>query len=506
MEERVGELILDRLGFQKLTGWQKVPEAIAAQADDGARADLGWPLWSAALGVGSLNSVIGEEPLNAVRLLQIYLGTRWAGTAIDCGTALKVLQQAGAASRRRASQDADAREKKLEALRDDEARLTHELANMASQTETIAAMDLAIGRVNDASAKLARAEATLGERASLLGSTLRTLEEAEADLLALTEDRLSRRFFQSITPTCCPRCDAAVDAERMRRESEGHCSLCNEKLTDLDETAPFSVADGEVEGLSDDLPPDSEGQELIRQRGDLRQLAETVSTDHDAALSEREDARSVLLQARQELDDQAHRRAGIEELHTKETRLAVVHALIEQLAPVGGEGSPVTDDLRVLEVANNATVNRRNAEQAELLSVVSSKILSLAHDFGLDQFESVALNGAAQLRLTKGGGAKTTYSKVTGGEQLRLKVATMIALLQVGQQSGVGRHPGLVIVDSIGAEEIAADDLATMISALKGLTGPRGPQILLASARGAELATLLESNEILLAPEGQKLW
>ncbi|GAA3832652.1 hypothetical protein GCM10022226_62420 [Sphaerisporangium flaviroseum] len=55
---------------------------------------------------------------------------------------------------------------------------------------------------------------------------------------------------------------------------------------------------------------------------------------------------------------------------------------------------------------------------------------------------------------------------LTEGEQLRLKIVTTIALLRHGFRSGVGRHPGLLLVDSPGAEEVDSGDLRHMLEDL----------------------------------------
>ena len=57
------------------------------------------------------------------------------------------------------------------------------------------------------------------------------------------------------------------------------------------------------------------------------------------------------------------------------------------------------------------------------------------------------LKGNASLQIIKGG-QTTTYSKLTGGEKLRLKVATVLAIISVAESRELGRHPGLLFIDS----------------------------------------------------------
>jgi hypothetical protein len=78
------------------------------------------------------------------------------------------------------------------------------------------------------------------------------------------------------------------------------------------------------------------------------------------------------------------------------------------------------------------------------------------------------LKANAVLSLVKGG-TNTFYSKVTEGEKLRLKVATILAMLEIGEQKGVGRHPGLLMIDSPAAQEVSQADLEALVSGLQSV-------------------------------------
>ncbi len=86
-------------------------------------------------------------------------------------------------------------------------------------------------------------------------------------------------------------------------------------------------------------------------------------------------------------------------------------------------------------------------------------------------------------------------------------MATAVALIRVGRTEGVGRHPGLILIDSLGAEEMAEDDLNQMLRTLQALAEERdGPQVLIFSARGHELSRVLQQETVRMPPSGQRLW
>ncbi|TFE31047.1 hypothetical protein E0F15_11255 [Frankia sp. B2] len=512
MESAIGELMLDRLGFDRLSGWQKIPAERAAQENDGTPTTLSWPLWSTALGVGSLTCVIGQEVTTASRLLQIYLGTPWAGTAVDAGGAVGIARQREAAARRRGEQDTAASAERIATLREEEEQLAKRLAGVESPAHTAEEIDHRLRLMQQAARALAAAETALASIARRLQESGRRLRDAEADLLALAEARLTRRFFHSLTPTCCPRCDARVTVERLQREQEGRCSLCDEKFS-LESPAqdsagrPDGAATDSSIDLVDDLPPDEEEAALQAERDDLHTRQRADAEEYDQARDARDNAQATLDAARIELENATGRAARTVEARATETRLAVVRALLQESAAAVGSIEDRRDPKGlVFEAAEKEAKARRDVDQSDLLAQVSEEIVDLGRRFGLEQLEKVKLDGAARLAVTKGG-ASTSYRHLTPGEQLRLKVATAVALLRVGRATGIGRHPGLVLIDSVGAEEMAEEDLAQMLRSLQDLAEQQhGPQIMIFSARGRELARVLPAEAVQMPPPGERLW
>jgi len=120
--------------------------------------------------------------------------------------------------------------------------------------------------------------------------------------------------------------------------------------------------------------------------------------------------------------------------------------------------------------------------------------------------EAVKLGSNATLALTKGG-ESTSFSKVTAGERLRLRLATAVALLRVGQERGLGRHPGLLIIDSPGAEEVSDIDLAALLGELQTIAKETpGLQILVASANPPAIVSQIGEDWCRIAEKDAYLW
>ena len=60
---------------------------------------------------------------------------------------------------------------------------------------------------------------------------------------------------------------------------------------------------------------------------------------------------------------------------------------------------------------------------------------------------------------------------------------------------GQGHHPGLLFIDSPGAEEVSEDDLNAMMTEIRSVCDETNNlQIFVSSARGATLASAVEEN------------
>ncbi|GKS08976.1 hypothetical protein PSTH1771_28190 [Pseudomonas syringae pv. theae] len=144
--------------------------------------------------------------------------------------------------------------------------------------------------------------------------------------------------------------------------------------------------------------------------------------------------------------------------------------------------------------------------KVDLMVKLNQEILRLANEFGALGLESIELGSGARMTVGKGN-QKSPFSKLTPGERLRLRIATAIALLRVGQSLGVGRHPGLLIIDSPGSEETSEGDLAKLLTELRRVANEtQGLQIFIASANAPAVLNALGKSQCRVAPEGGYAW
>ena len=103
--------------------------------------------------------------------------------------------------------------------------------------------------------------------------------------------------------------------------------------------------------------------------------------------------------------------------------------------------------------------------QADILGEVGEALRRLSVEFGVRNIESMSLSGGGHLKVRQGG-ADLSFTKLTAGEKVRVRVAAALAAIEVAERRGFGRHPGLLVLDSPGAQEMSREDFSALIGSV----------------------------------------
>jgi hypothetical protein len=162
----------------------------------------------------------------------------------------------------------------------------------------------------------------------------------------------------------------------------------------------------------------------------------------------------------------------------------------------------------VLDAAIDLLESERNAASERMFDELNLRIADLAKRFGFRNLDRVEIDKQAKLRVYKTGGPQEWFSGQSPGERLRLRIAVVVALLQVGHRHGNASHPGFLMIDSPRAEEVQDADAAALLHALEQLcTETPGLQILVTTAdEGLVRRTLSEATVIAPPAPGAPLW
>ncbi|WP_205589642.1 hypothetical protein [Chachezhania antarctica] len=465
--------------------------AMQGKEDERKVVEHGWAALSGGLYFGGDHKqLLGDVQMGGLpaRMLQMYIGIPWATTVMQASTVKRELEQEA----EKASKAATAAAKDAEIARtriDGELQAAKKILDgFAQVTGTASEIERLAGEVArlspialDLAQRLARAEAETTELERLATGDERAVRD-------LRENIVATQFFNGLKPVCCPRCETRVSSERLKRESADlSCSLCAEEI-------PID----EMEGADD-------GLDAIEQRFAAAKAAADRARANTNALSVKTKSSSDELEhARRELT-KAATSATFEERRKAELEVARLEgALKERQTPA----TPVivSSDVTLINAAHAEADKAYNAGRGDILERLNTEILALGQRLGVQMLEEVKLNTNASLRLTKGG-ESTSFSKVTAGERLRLRIATAVALIRVGQERGLGRHPGLLIVDSPAAEEVSPDDLTAVLSELQAISCETvGLQIIIGSANASAIVDQLGEQWCRSATGDDYLW
>ncbi|HEN3622623.1 TPA: hypothetical protein U5E34_003497 [Yersinia enterocolitica] len=468
------------------------PISSRKNSDEGGSTVIhGWSALSGALYFGGEHkSLLGDVLMAGLpgRMLQLYVGLPWASTVVQAVTAKKEIEQQqayavrGHSSRMKQEQGTIARvSTQLEQARRD-------LVDISDKRVSATSLDELTATVRALATQTFTLEQTAARTSAEMTVLRSASDEDKRALRDLRENLVTAAFFTGLQPSCCPRCEKAVPKERIKLESvEQSCSLCSEpiSLNDLDESKEMLEAAQERVDASQAA---YEAAKLLHKQTEYQAAATLteLSQVQDALIaasnsaSYQEQREAELLVARLEGELQAHSKPS--------TTLQ---------AP---------EDSELVETAHKEAKKAFDGGKGELMGQLNEEILRLANDFGALGLESIELSSDAKMTVHKGN-QKSPFSKLTPGERLRLRIATAIALLRIGKELGVGRHPGLLIIDSPGSEETNEGDLAKLLTELRHVaTETEGLQIFIASANATTVLSALGNEHCRVAPEGGYVW
>lgn len=452
----------------------------------------GWPALSGAMFIGTnYDVVLGDLPPTTgtqARLIQMYLGVPWVSTHASALAAQKLVDSGNELEARRRGQSTRAKQVRVGEI---DALLSEKRTSLEAlpSDETI---QIELSILSGRYAETKRREKAMQERFDREVAAEKQANDAHLqdrrELQAQKDSAAAGSIFRMLDPTCCPRCDHEIGKERKKKEAVNHsCSVCGESIASSEDTDLLRA------GLESSVKASKAALDKAeKNRGQAEENLSKLQNDLENIQSKTQeltkqlgafDARKVLL-----------------------TEIAVLEGRLEEARFEPGVVTVNDDEPTVLKAIVSETESRSKAVRDEFLEEVSACLLQYAQNFGMHSLSKAQLRGNANLLLVKGG-ADTSFSKVTTGERLRLKVATVLAMIQVGERRGIGRHPGLIMIDSPGAQEVTPEDLYGLLEGLKVVREELPHlQIFVAGITSAALKEFIPIDRRKEASDGGYLW
>ncbi|GAA4077405.1 hypothetical protein [Actinomadura miaoliensis] len=483
--EQVQALMMDRLDLHPL---------VNSYQETGSQTH-GWPAYFGAiyLPAGRDKALLGDVLTGGLpgRLLQVFLDLPAAAALTRVKTTSDVL---AAKRKARQAEDRAARDKRNAERSQIEAQLGQARERLAGisvgepgDRESLA--DLAATAVRLAR-DLADAQDSWNEAMRAHRRARGQRQRDEKLLNDVTESATARALFHGLDPKACPRCDQPIAGERRRQEHESHeCAVCSRPVPSDDDTPEEVIY---------------EAQQRLEDSRTIEKLAGEALEDQEAVVArlsgELEDSQERLRRAESAAQVPVRAEAREEVL-----RLEGALSVFPELPPLPDD--PIEEKaLKVLRAATKILEGDHETAAKALFAELNKAIVELGVRFGIDSLESVKIDRAARLEVTKGGGRPGFFGAQSPGERLRLRIAVVIALLRIGAAHNVSTHPGLLLIDSPKAEETQDLDLRTLLGELSAVASENNLQVLITTVDRALAHDVLPKENIIESEGNKPLW
>lgn len=474
LRTQTSDVFMEELSFAKFQAYNARHEASHSH---------GWPVISAALFISEPGvAIFGDDTFDALplRLLQLFMGLPWISTYTAAQTALKQVetdtrrQPSGGAATGRLQQRLSSLEEQLGmaksrlASRPDRGQMRIRLASLDAllvnlQTEIQEARDL----LSSKSEELSRATAVLVE-------AKRSLQQAQDEMAA-------GLVFRRLRPVCCPACEARIDTKRYEAKNAGTCVLCGGE-----EEAGKGDGNERIIALKADVA-DSEAI-VSKVKGEVAAAERNVR----ALEARRLETNTAISEIKQGL--------AIEEDAALEIEVAALEARVAELRDLIAaetETPAVSDaaDLPVLRAAVKVTKQIFDNRQRDILQDISLAITRLCRKFGVENLAEMDWQTGGKL-LVRQGGSTLSFTKLSPGERLRVRIAAALGVVEVARARGYGRHPGFLVLDSPGGQEMIENDVASLLASVQETVNmTEGFQIIVGAVARPELANVVPRDQ-----------
>lgn len=483
--ETIGRFMMNQLGLDTIQVFNK------ARNDDeaGIIKSHGWLAYYGAIYPPSgadkilLGSTAGDSL--PVKLLQVFLDMPEATRAMRVSALAKRLRSEHKAEQRRRGETNDAITCQLKIAQQRQAEAEERLADLRVQSPANSLQYL-IGLAPDAAQRVADARQAADAAVSAHVEARQSRIADEKALNGLRESIAARGLFHSLDPKHCPRCEEPIKSGRKQREHEHHqCAVCDAQL-----------------GTEDDDYAEREKQAvaaLDATRAAENSFAATCTQAKKQFAEAQQDLENLDEQIRSA--ESACRASAQLEIERELTAAQAVVRALKQLQPEPLE-PPIAQI--VLEAADGVLHDEIKQFSTKLYAELSTVTCSFGVSFGIRELESVRIKANGTMDVTKGGGAKSSFSSQSPGERLRLRYALLISLLCLARERGIAGHPGVLLLDSLKAEEVQDDHARTLLEGLVSAAAQEPDLQILVTTADRSLAAQVAGVAATIEPDPEK--
>ena len=310
-----------------------------------------------------------------------------------------------------------------------------------------------------------------------LGRSLKQLRARERQLREAVAINL---HFTGIEVNLCPNCDHDVDSAALERERVQHeCRLCGKPAGGTDQ-AQIEAFEAEANALVLQVKDMERVRgELNRHLGQLRNRLELLQAE----------AAELTAAAAQGLDyallspeEQAELTRLYEQIGRLQANLVTARQRAERPAE---QESELKGTMFAVQKVRQYLRKEAATRNEHVLTRLSALTQEAAQAIGVESVSDVSCSPLGKVDLKKHGRSVGFGGVQNQGERMRIKLAFFLAMMRLGREPGLGRHPGFLLIDQPGSGEMATEDFQALAHMFRELDAhsASGVQLICATAR-----------------------
>lgn len=297
-----------------------------------------------------------------------------------------------------------------------------------------------------------------------LQNRTREMRRAYSSARGLRELAAIKLNLTGLEVMICPNCDTDVDEQAILQEQQMHiCRLCQKPAPPA---SPSTIEQFETQAVD----YEKHAKTIERTKNRLNKQLKQYQQEQQELEQEQNLLKSRIYEGYEAIEPTVEEEAQLAELYRQSGSL---RGQIVSLRHRMESSSADTDDeelqLKIVERARE--VLRKEAERlnASILTRLSTRTQELAKAIGVESITDISCSALGRIELLKHGVRVKFTGIQNSGERLRVKLAFFLAMMRIGREIGIGRHPGFLLIDQLAAAEMVADDCNALAKVLHQL-------------------------------------
>lgn len=287
----------------------------------------------------------------------------------------------------------------------------------------------------------------------------REISKSKKLLIDLKEYIEIGQFFSNLDIKYCPSCNHEMKNEK-NKIHDNTCPLCHENVSKEADNKQYYL--DKINVLESLIIKYEEDKNLLCEKISILKVdIEKLDTEIEMKTSE------MNLLENSKLDEElstinstiklnSEKDNGLYELEKQLIAdQAVLNYKLHQESEDTTDVANIEKTETVIKVLNDAIQymdNERYEKSKSILDTLATTMLNEIHEFGLDSISDIRIDNKFNVIYTQNE-IEMKFNDIAEGEQLRVKLAFYLALIQMDIEKNYGRHTRFLIIDSPNKEE-----------------------------------------------------